>query len=174
MNRHLLHSRLWLLTGLFAFLAIGLSAQNRTARENALLFLQANPSKFELTANDVSDVKVVREYRTEHNGVTHVWVQQQHHGIPVFNGLFGLHVKSNGDVMHLGHRFVNDLSRRINSELPSVSAAKAVEMAMADLGFTGFPVPSLRNKTNEQNMVFDKGVISKKEDPGIGCLCADQ
>ncbi len=165
MNRHLLSSRLWLLTGLFAFLAIGLSAQNRTARENALLFLQENPSKFELTQNDVSDVKVVNEYRTKHNGVTHVWVQQQHRGIPVFNGLFGLHVKPNGEVMHLGHRFVNELSRRTNTELPSVSAPKALEMAMANLGFTGFPVPALRSKANEQNFVFEGGAISRKEIP---------
>lgn len=165
MNRHLLYTRLWILTAFFAFLAIGLTAQNRSARENALLFLQENPSKFELTKNDVSDVKVVREYRTKHNGVTHVWVQQQYHGIPVFNGLFGLHVKPNGEVVHLGHRFVNELSRRINTDLPSVSAAKAVEMAMADLGFTGFPAPALRKKTNEQNMVFEGGAISRKEIP---------
>ncbi len=165
MTRHLLSSRLWLMTGLFAFLAIGLSAQSRTARENALLFLQENPSKFELTQNDVSDVKIVREYRTEHNGVTHVWAQQQYHGIPVFNGLFGLHVMPNGDVMHLGHRFVNDLSHRVATDLPSVSASKALELAMANLGFTGFPVPGLRNKINEQNMVFAAGVISREEIP---------
>ncbi len=165
MNRHLLYTRLLLLTSLFAFLAIGLSAQDNSARETALRFLQENPSKFELTKNDVSDVKIVREYRTKHNGVTHVWVQQQQNGIPVFNGLFGLHVKPNGEVVHLGHRFVNDLSNRINTKLPSLSAAKAVEMAMVDLGFTGFPVPSLRNKTNEQNFVFEGGAISKKEIP---------
>jgi len=165
MNRRLLYSRLLLLTSLFAFLAIGLSAQDRSARETALRFLQENPSKFELTSNDVSDVKIVREYRTKHNGVTHVWVQQQQHGIPVFNGLFGLHVKQNGEVVHLGHRFVNDLSNRINTKLPSLSAAKAVEMAMVDLGFAGFPVPSLRNKTNEQNFVFEGGSISKSEIP---------
>ncbi|MBC7778459.1 MAG: M36 family metallopeptidase [Phycisphaerae bacterium] len=165
MNRHLVYSRLWLLTALFAFLAVGLSAQSHSARETALLFLQENPSKFELTKNDVSDVKVVREYSTKHNGVTHVWLQQQYHGIPVFNGLFGLHVKPNGEVMHLGHRFVNDLSPRINTDLPSLSAAKALEMAMANLGFTGFPLPALRSKANEQNFVFEGGAISKKQIP---------
>ncbi len=165
MNRHFLYTRLSLLTSLFAFLAIGMSAQVRSARETALLFLQESPAKFELTKNDVSDVKIVREYRTAHTGVTHVWAQQQHRGIPLFNGLFGLHVMPSGEVMHLGHRFVNDLDHRINTELPSISAAKAVEMAMANLGFTGFPVPSLRIKTNEQNFVFERGSISRKDIP---------
>lgn len=165
MIRPFLYSRLWVLTSLFALSAFGLSAQNRSARETALSFLQENPVKFELTKSDVSDVKIVREYRTKHNGVTHVWAQQQHRGIPLFNGLFGLHIKPNGEVVHLGHRFVNDLSRRVNTELPSISAAKALEMAMADLGFTGFPVPSMRTKTNDQNFVFEKGAISRNEIP---------
>lgn len=165
MNRHLHYTRLWLLTGLLALGAMGLSAQTRSARETALRFLQENPTMFELSKSDVSDVKVVREYRTKHNGVTHVWMQQQHRGIPVFNGLFGLHVKPDGEVMHLGHRFVPALNTRINTELPSISAPKALELAMAHLGFTGFPVPSLRVKTNEQNLVFEGGAISKKEIP---------
>ena len=165
MIRPFLNTRLWLLTGLFAFLAMGLSAQSRSARETALSFLQENPLKFELTKSDVADVKVIREYRTKHNGVTHVWVQQQHKGIPLFNGLFGLHVKTDGNVVHLGHRFVNDLAHRVNTELPSIAAAKALEMAMANLGFTGFPVPAMRTKTNEQNFVFEKGSISRKDIP---------
>ncbi len=164
MFRHL-YTRLGLFAGLLLLVANSLSAQNRSARETALRFLQESPSKFELTQSDVSDVKVVREYRTKHNGITHVWVQQQHRGIPVLNGLFGLHVKANGEVIHLGHRFVHELNRRTNTDLPSISAAKALEMAMANLGFTGFPVPALRNKTNEQNFVFEGGAISRKEIP---------
>ncbi|MBL7808234.1 MAG: M36 family metallopeptidase [Saprospiraceae bacterium] len=165
MNRHLHATRLWLLTLLFAFTAMGLTAQDHNPRETALRFLQENPIKFELTKTDVADVKVVRQYRTKHNGVNHVWVQQQHHGIPVFNALFGLHVRPNGEVMHVGHRFIHDLGNRINTELPSISAAKALELAMAELGFTGFPVPSLRTKINEQNMVFERGAISRTEIP---------
>jgi extracellular elastinolytic metalloproteinase len=165
MNRLSLYTRLSLLTCLFAFMTMGLSAQDRSPSETALRFLQENPAKFELTQNDVSDVKVVRQYHTEHNNITHVWLQQQYRGIPVFNGLFGLHVKPNGEVMHLGHRFVNDLSHRTNTELPSVSAIKALELAMTNLGFTGFPVPGLRSKTNEQNFLFERGVISRNEIP---------
>jgi uncharacterized repeat protein (TIGR01451 family) len=165
MNRPFHVTRLWLLTFLFAFVAMGLTAQDRSPRETALRFLQENPVKFELSKNDVADVKVVREYRTKHNGVNHVWVQQQHRGIPVFNALFGLHVKPSGEVMHVGHRFVHELGNRVNSEMPSISAAKALELAMAELGFTGFPVPGLRTKINDQNMVFERGAISRTEIP---------
>ena len=40
-----------------------------------------------LSAQDVADVRVTDEYRSKHNGITHVWLQQQHAGIPVFNAL---------------------------------------------------------------------------------------
>ncbi|MDX1912195.1 MAG: M36 family metallopeptidase [Saprospiraceae bacterium] len=169
MNRLLLHTRLWLLLGLLALGAASLSAQQSNPRETALRFLQDAPTQFELSKNDVSDVKVIREYATKHNGLTHVWVQQQHRGIPVFNGLFGLHVKPNGEVLHLGHRFVNNLGERVNTELPSLGAAKALEMAMHSLGFTGFPVPALRSKINEQNLVFEGGAISKEDIPVSAC-----
>jgi uncharacterized repeat protein (TIGR01451 family) len=156
--------RLWLAASLFLFLTNTLSAQTDIRpRETALRFLQENPVKFGLTKQDVADVRVTDEYPTKHNGVTHVWVQQQHLGIPVFNGLFGLHVKSDGSVFTVGHRFVPELASKVNTSLPSLSAAKAVEMAMANLGFSGFPVPSLRQKINERNFIFEGGSVSKRD-----------
>ena len=79
--------RLGLLAGLFLFVAQVLPAQN--SRETALRFLRDHPTQFGLTAADVADVRVTDEYVTRHNGVTHVWLQQQYAGIPVFNALFG-------------------------------------------------------------------------------------
>jgi extracellular elastinolytic metalloproteinase len=162
--------RLWLLVCALAFASVAIEAQTpRTPREAALRFLQENPSQFNLSATDVADVRVTDEYASKHNGLTHVWVQQQHLGIPVFNGLFGLHVKPDGEVLHLGHRFVSDLKSQINTAAPSLSAAKALEMAMANLGFTGFSVPNLRSKINDRNFIFEGGAVSKKEIPVSAC-----
>jgi extracellular elastinolytic metalloproteinase len=163
-----MNRRLSLLVCLSLFGA-SLFAQNRLPRETALHFLQENPAQFKLSAADVSDIRVTDEFATKHNGLTHVWLQQQYHGIPVFNALLGLHVKSNGEVLHLAHRFVPDLSKHINTTLPSLSAYHAIEMAMKNLGFTGFSVPSLRQKINEQNLVFEGGAISKEPIPVSIC-----
>jgi uncharacterized repeat protein (TIGR01451 family) len=162
-----------LLTCFFAFLAFsGLAQNNRTAREQALTFLQQNFATFQLSQADVADTKVTDVYTSKNNGLTHVWVQQQHQGIPVFNALIGLHVATDGKVYHLGHRFVPQLAQHINTTLPSLSASKALEMAMANLGFTGFPVPSLRNKINERNFVFQGGAISRSDIPVSACYTA--
>ena len=162
--------RLWFAATLFLIFANTLPAQTeRLPRETALRFLQENPSKFGLKPSDVADVRVTDEYLSKNTGITHVWVQQQHLGIPVFNGLFGLHVKPDGSVAHLAHRFVPDLAAKINTTLPSISASAAVEMAFANLGFTGFPAPSLRQKINERNFMFEGGAVSKREIPVSAC-----
>lgn len=161
--------RLWLAASLFLF-ANAVQAQTAAnPRESALRFLQENPTKFGLTKGDVSDVQVTDEYLSKNNGVTHVWVQQRYQGIPVFNGLFGLHLKPDGSVLTLGHRFVPELPAKVNTTIPSLSAAKAIEMAFANLGFTGFPTPSLRQKINDRNFVFEGGAVSKKDIPVSAC-----
>ncbi|MCW5920853.1 MAG: T9SS-dependent M36 family metallopeptidase [Saprospiraceae bacterium] len=163
--------RLWLAVALVLFVANATQAQTADRpRETAIRFLQENPAQFGLTKADVSDLKVTDEYLSKHNGVTHVWVQQQHKGIPLFNGLFGLHVKPDGSVLTLGHRFVPELSAKVNTILPSLSASKAVEMAFANLGFTGFQAPALRQKINDRNFVFDGGAVSKSEIPVSACF----
>lgn len=154
-------NRQFLLVCCLACLSIAAMAQPaRTPRDRALEFLREVPARFQLSAADVADVRVTNEYVSSHNGITHVWLQQQYHGIPVFNALFGLHVKPNGEVLHLGHRFVADLDRRINTQLPALSAARALELAMRQLGLEA-EMPALRQKINDQNFIFEGGKVSK-------------
>ncbi|MCC7507541.1 MAG: M36 family metallopeptidase [Saprospiraceae bacterium] len=164
--------RLWLLAALgFAFAANSLMAQaDSKARETALRFLRENPARFGLSAADVADVRVTDEYFSKNNGVTHVWVQQQHQGIPVYNGLFGLHVKPDGGVAHLAHRFVPGLAGKVNTTLPSLSAAQALRMALYNIGLSDKAVPSLKNTINSHNLVFAAGEVAKRDIPVSICL----
>ncbi len=159
--------RFGLLVGLFLFVAHILPAQ--TSRETALGFLRDHPAQFGLSTADVADLRVTDEFITRHNGVTHVWLQQQYAGIPVFNALIGLHVLPSKEVVHVGHRFVADLQKRVNTTAPSLSAYKALELAMNDLGFAGFSVPGVRQKINERNFLFNGGAISRADIPVSSC-----
>ncbi|TNE57323.1 MAG: DUF11 domain-containing protein [Bacteroidetes bacterium] len=164
---------LTVLLGLSQFLQAQ-SADLSKEKETALRFLQANPTQFNLEAQDVSDVRITDAYVSRHNGVTHVWVQQQYAGIPVYNALFGLHVKPDGSVLHLGHRFVPQLSGRVNTTLPSLGAARALEVAMQQLGFAGFDTPALQRKIDERNWVFEGGAVASAEIPVRICYALDQ
>ncbi|MEZ4892349.1 MAG: M36 family metallopeptidase [Saprospiraceae bacterium] len=134
---------------------------DRSAREKALSFLHLHAYDLGLTNEDVAETNVNYEYTTKHNGVTHVWVQQQHLGIPVFNGLIGLNVSKKGEVFTVGHQFVRDLHRNVNTTLPSLSAYQALELGLEDLGLDGYSVPSLKEKINDQNWIFEGAEISR-------------
>jgi extracellular elastinolytic metalloproteinase len=139
----------------------GAAQSGKTPRETALEYLRANAAKFGLTSQDVAELQVTDEFSSAHNGLTHVWVQQQQQGIPVFNALFGLHVTRTGEVLTDKHRFVAHLSEKVNTQLPALSASKALELAMIDLGFTGFATPSLLKKENDRKFTYEGGAISK-------------
>ncbi len=166
--------RLWLIAGILSGMVFSLQAQTiAQAREAALQFLQSNPQQFNLSRQDVSEVRIADAYVSKHNGVAHIWVQQQHAGIPVHEGLFGLHVKPDGSVLHLGHRFIPDLAQRANTTLPSLGAARALDIAAAELGFSGLPTPALKRKTDERNLVFEGGSVSRSDIPVSACYELD-
>jgi extracellular elastinolytic metalloproteinase len=158
-------SKKLLFAALFTVACAALLQAQSAAHTKALSFLRENPANLGLTAADVADVRTTDEYISKHNGVTHVWFQQQHLGTPVFNGLFGLHVTTSGTVKHLGHRFVYDLASKVNSNMPSLSADRALELAISGLDFGSVETPRQLKKINERNFVFDKGAVSRKEIP---------
>jgi len=169
MREKFLHRLLLLAIGLTG-LAVSAQAQDLAqAKEIALRFLQNNPEQFNLTRQDVSDVRITDAYVSKHNGVRHIWVQQQHAGIPLYNALFGLHVKPNGEVLHLGHRFLPDLSGQVNTALPSLGAARALEIAVAHLGFSPDLMPAVSRKINDRNWVFEAGKVARTEIPVEAC-----
>lgn len=156
-----------LTTAIFAPLFSSLTAQTISAQaeETALRFVRENALQLNLSPNDVADLRVSDAYRSPHNGVWHIWLQQQHQGIPAHNALFGLHVAPTGQVYHLGHRFIPGLSARANTTMPSLSARRALELCMNHLGFKGFATPALRQKINERNWIFEGGAISRSDIP---------
>ncbi|MBK6931899.1 MAG: M36 family metallopeptidase [Saprospirales bacterium] len=159
--------RLWWVIVAVLGLAFSLGAQPdmAPAKETALRFLQRNPAAFNLSGQDVADVRVTDAYQTRHNGISHVWVQQQHAGIPVHNALFGLHVRPDGSVLHLGHRFVPYIRQRVNTTLPSLGASKALELAAADLGLAVGLAPAPKVKTDARNWIFSAGAIARADIP---------
>ncbi|MBL7827312.1 MAG: M36 family metallopeptidase [Saprospiraceae bacterium] len=149
----------------FVSLAIGHAQENRIAREQALRFLQKEHTQFNLSLQDVSDTRITDAYESEQHHITHVWIQQQFVGIPVLNAMIGLHVDTEGKIYHLGHRFVPELARRVNTTLPSLSAPKALQIVAAYLGLGSSFEPELKSKDNEKNWLFEGNSLSRKDIP---------
>jgi hypothetical protein len=82
------------------------------------------------------ELVVTDEYTSAHNGVTHVYLQQQHQGIDAFNAVANVNVARDGTVLSAGSSLVANLAGAVNTTSPSITAAQAAAAAAGELGLT--------------------------------------
>lgn len=109
--------------------AIGADA----AAEAALQYVSRNTRELGLTGSDVKEVSVSSSVKSAHNGVTHVYLQQLHRGIPVHNGILTVNVAADGRILSAGGRFVPNLSAAAGNQNARKAAADAVRSAAGHL-----------------------------------------
>jgi uncharacterized repeat protein (TIGR01451 family) len=109
----------------------------------ALNYIQENAADLELTAADVTDMVVTDMYQSQHNGVTHIYLQQQLNGIPVYNAVININIAADGSVINLGSRFVSDAANSVAGNEANVSASEAVEAVAAELGLSLTAAPQV-------------------------------
>jgi Zn-dependent metalloprotease len=102
----------------------------------ALNYIQQNVDSLGLTAADISDLAVSDLYMSQHNGVTHIYLQQRLNEIPVHNALLNINIASDGSVINLGSRLVADLANSVVSNEAAISQAQAVQSVAGELGLT--------------------------------------
>ncbi len=96
-------------------------------------FLKNNDDLFHLGSSEVDGLRISRRYRTEHNGVTHVTLQQQVNGIEVFQADFAVHVDRAGAVLAASGELLPLAERSINLAKPGLAAAEALQIAARDV-----------------------------------------
>jgi extracellular elastinolytic metalloproteinase len=150
---------------LFSFLTFSLNAQkevkpNPDAVKLALAHVAKNAKQLNLTEQDVKNILVEDSYTTDHNGLTHVFLIQQHQGIELTNGLINVNVMPSGEILSMGNRFMPDLANRINGTTPTLSPQAAVEAACKHLN-VALPQGGLisKLKQSDKTFIFDKGTF---------------
>ena len=87
-----------------------------------------------LTESDLSDLVVTDQYVSKKTGLTHVYLQQRYRGIPVHNAILNLNIDRNGQVLHVGNRFVPGLEKAVQDSVRALEPAAAVDAAASSLG----------------------------------------
>lgn len=104
-------------------------AFNGSPEKAARTFLKSNRSLFNMS-KDLSDLEL-KKVITSSRGVRHVRFQQTYEGIPVYNGTYQVHLKSDGRIdMANGHYYHNIKA----STSPSISGKSAFQKAMSNIG----------------------------------------
>ena len=110
-----------------------LSAQsNVDTLDVALTYVDENAAKLGVTRADVEDLVVTSRYRSSHNGVTHVNLNQHYQGLEVFGGHVTVNVSLDGGVVFAGGSLVAKLGGAPTGSA-DLKATEAVEAAAEEL-----------------------------------------
>src|SRR5215813_2208900 len=123
-------------------------------------FLKSNDDLFQLGSDGVDRLSVSRRYETEHNGVTHLTLQQQIDNIEVFLAEMSIHVARDGSVLAASGELRPDVARTANLNEPKLTAAESLRIAAEDAGAEIAPTVTLRTRPagKELRQSFDRSV----------------
>jgi hypothetical protein len=105
------------------------AASARPATQIARDYLAGVASQLNLTETDLAGLYVSKEYKTQHNGVTHLVYKQQFRGIDVLNAAWVVNVDADGRVLNAGGSLYGVPAPDL--VLPSNSSALAAVRAAA-------------------------------------------
>ena len=96
-------------------------------------YLAANLATLELSAADLPTLKLGDRYRTDGLG-TNLFYLQRIDGVPVFNAVTSVHVLDSGAILAVNNTAVSDVTAKLSTRVPVVSAATAFSTALQHLG----------------------------------------
>lgn len=112
-------------------------------------WLDANSKKSGFAADDIKDWTVKSSSSSKATKITHYYIQQQYNGIEIFAAVSNVAFK-NGEVIHVGDRFVPQLKTKANVAIPTLSVLEALAKAylLLDVKTSGNRTVLENQKTN--------------------------
>ena len=108
---------------------------------------------------DLADLVVQDDYRTDHNGLRHLFLRQRWQGIEVWNGDIALHVGANGDVLKVNNGIWSRMAKRVQATTPVITAEAAMTNVLRANGIADVPVLAAYNEA-EREYVFNGTAFS--------------
>jgi len=159
-------SRTLLALALCAFVVPALSNPSLDHRPvNARAVLADRAESLGLSAADLADVVITDDYRSAHNGVRHVWLQQRIDGLPVALGLVNMNIGQDGRIWSVNSRFTAQTNSRKSSRTPTLSASEALASYAVRRKLPFDERVRIRAQEDTESMVFSGGSMSDSDIP---------
>jgi extracellular elastinolytic metalloproteinase len=163
--------------GLAAALALTLVTASAgaagSAADAAREYVDKNKRAFGLTGSDVGEIEISSVVPSGHNGITHVYLQQQYRGIDVHTGLFTVNVRADGSVLSADGRFVGNLAAHAGGQSARKAAAEAARIAARELGLaprTPISVLDRKGGPDEATTLTDGGIAARPIEASLAWL----
>jgi hypothetical protein len=89
---------------------------------------------------DLADLVVQDDYRTDHNGLRHLFLRQRWQGIEVWNGDIAVHTGANGEVVKVNNGTWSRMAKRVNATTPVITAEAAMTSVLRVNGIADVPL----------------------------------
>ena len=127
-------------------------------------YLETNHEKLSLSENDIKDWVITDQNVSKKHQITHVYIRQQHEGIPISNGVANMAIK-NGKVITFGNRFIANAGKFSNTKTPSLNPSKAIVFAAKQLQISTPNNLRVVDAINSKQFIYNGGEISKENIP---------
>ena len=148
---------------MFVFLVVG-SVFGQDFSSSINTYLNLNKSELSLQSQDIEDIVIDRHSYSKSMDVENVYVVQKYQGIEIFNSVSSFAIK-NGQVKNASLSFSKDVSQKVNTTTPAISAATAIGNAALELGINSPVNLELLETTSVNSFVYSNGSISLENIP---------
>ena len=151
----------------FMLLSFLLSAATLHAQNTSTViqqFLDKNHKEQNLTSQDILHWSITSHHTSSTSGVTHVYIQQEHQGIPVSNGIANFALKDS-KVLSMGNRLITRLSQKANYTTPTINPVQAIQLAAKQLELKTPTALKALEPISKHHFIYNTGGISKENIP---------
>jgi len=148
---------------MFVFLVVG-SVFGQDFSSSINTYLNLNKSELSLQSQDIEDIVIDRHSYSKSMDVENVYVVQQYQGIEIFNSVSCFAIK-NGQVKNASLSFSKDMSQKVNTTTPAISAATAIGNAVLELGINSPTNLVLLETVSLNSFIYSSGNISLENIP---------
>ena len=148
---------------MFVFLVVG-SVFGQDFSSSINTYLNLNKSELSLQSQDIEDIVIDRHSYSKSMDVENVYVVQQYQGIEIFNSVSCFAIK-NGQVKNASLSFSKDISQKVNTTTPAISAATAIGNAVLELGINSPTNLVLLETVSLNSFIYSSGNISLENIP---------
>lgn len=117
----------------------------------AIDHVQENHESFGVGAADLADLTVTDSYRSNHTGVTHVYLRQTVKSLEVARTTTTVNVMPDGSILSVGSRFISDIAAKASGSV-RLTSLQAVIRAARHLGLTSKSFPELTTTRSSADM----------------------
>jgi hypothetical protein len=93
-------------------------------------YLEQNKTTLKLNSQDISDWFIESDGNSDVTKIDNYFIKQRYQNIEIYNAVSNVWVK-NGEVINVANRFLPNISQKVNTTTPSLTALQALNKAFA-------------------------------------------